>query len=93
MSPADNDNIEALFGDTPDASEALAKRDAIRAAGKKLAYLMLQLVPDGAERRDAIRQVTRAVNTANAAIHDIPPGTPAPPPTKTPSHAPYKVSM
>ena len=60
--------IERWFSYHPPRTDQVERYEAIRAAGKQFALVILDQTPSCADQSAAIRHIRNAVSTANAAI-------------------------
>jgi len=63
-----NDTIDDLFTYHPPTGDQPARYEAIRAAAKTFAHVLLDHTPPSADQTAAIRKLRECVMTANAAI-------------------------
>ena len=61
-------NIDHIFKYHPPSAEQLPKYEAIRAAAKEFARVVIENTPASADQSAAVRHIREATMTANAAI-------------------------
>jgi len=63
-----HENVDTVFTYHAPTAEQIPLYEQIRAAGKRLVLIILEVTPKCADQQAAIRKVREAVMTANAAI-------------------------